>query len=487
MKHPANSPALRAVLFWGSPLAALSCNVGPNYERPAVASPQGYRAAGAPASGDSAPVASTAAPTDGPSLAEPPLSERTWADVFTDPGLRALIGVALRENYDARLAANRVLQAGAELDFTRMANWPLITANASAGAQRIRFGGRGDAVTAGLFQLGANVSWELDFWGKFRRANEAARAELLGSEWGRRAVTTSLVSQVATIYFELRALDRQLDIARRTLESRRESLRLTQVRETGGAGSLVDVRQAEQLVYGADAQIINLTRLIEQQENALSTLLGRDPGPVERGLDLSAQPRVTDIPTGLPSALLERRPDIQVAEQQLVAANAHIGVAKSAYFPQIGLTTSGGVASSALGALFSAPALVWSAAAGLVQPIFPSPRLDAEVELTELQRDAAVLNYRRTIQQAFREVSDALIGYQRGREYRAIQQSLLASAREARRLADLRYQGGATSYLEVLDSDTRLFVAELGVVQAELSELSAFVEIYRALGGGWVS
>jgi outer membrane protein, multidrug efflux system len=247
------------------------------------------------------------------------------------------------------------------------------------------------------------------------------------------------------------------------------------------------VRQAEQLVYGADAQIVNLTRLIEQQENALSLLLGRDPGPIERGLDLSEQPRVLDVPTGLPSALLERRPDIQVAEQALVAANAHIGVAKSAYFPQIALTASGGVQSSALGALFSAPALVWSAAASLVQPIFPSPRLDAELELTELQRDAALIEYRQTIQQAFREVSDALIGYQRGREYRAIQQNLVGSAREARRLADLRYQGGAASYLEVLDSDTRLFTAELGVVQAELSELSAFVEIYRALGGGWRS
>jgi multidrug efflux system outer membrane protein len=448
-----------------------------------VASPQSFRAAGAPASSDSSAAVSPAAAP----LAAQPLAEKQWSDVFTDPGLRALIVVALRDNYDLQLAANRVLQAEAELDFTRMANWPVITGNAAAAAQRTRFGGRGDAVTGGLFQLGADVSWELDFWGKYRRANEAARAELLSSEWGRRAVTASLISQVATLYFELRALDQQLDIARRTLESRRESLRLTQVREKGGAGSLVDVRQAEQLVYGADAQIVDLTRLIEQQENALSILLGRDPGPIARGLDLPSQPRVTDIPTGLPSALLERRPDIQAAEQQLVAANAQIGVAKSAYFPQISLTASGGVASAALGALFSAPALVWSAAASLVQPIFPSPRLDAEVEVSELQRDAAVLNYRQTIQQAFREVSDALIGYQRGREYRAIQQHLLASAREARRLADLRYQGGATSYLEVLDSDTRLFTAELGVVQAELSELSAFVEIYRALGGGWSS
>lgn len=472
--------ALRSALFWGSSLAALSCNVGPNYERPAVASPQSFRAAGAPAAGERAGSSSAAAPPGAPSLAE-----RGWADVFTDPELRQLIELALRENYDLKLAANRVLQAGAELDVARMANWPVVTANASAGAQRLRFGGRGEPITGGLFQLGADIGWEIDFWGKYRRLSEAARAELLASEWARRAVLASLVSQLATVYFELRALDQQLDIARRTLESRRESLHLTQVRETGGAGSLVDVRQAEQLVFGAEAQIVNLTRLVEQQENALSILLGRDPGPIARGLDLSAQPRVTAIPTGLPSALLERRPDIQIAEQHLVAANAQIGVAKAAYFPRIALTASGGVASAALGALFSTPALVWSAAVSLVQPVFPSPRLDAELELAELERDAAVLGYRQTIQQAFREVSDALIAYQRGREYRAIQQNLLASAREARRLADLRYQGGATSYLEVLDSDTRLFSAELGVVQAELSELSAFVEVYRALGGGF--
>jgi multidrug efflux system outer membrane protein len=329
------------------------------------------------------------------------------------------------------------------------------------------------------------LSWELDFWGKFRRATEAARAEMLASEWGRRAVVTSLISQVATVYFELRALDQQLDIAKRTLGSRQESLRLTQVRESGGAGSLVDVRQAEQLVFGANGQIVDLERLIEQQENALSILLGHDPGPVARGLELSAQHREPEVPTGLPSTLLERRPDIQVAEQEMVAANAHIGVAKSAYFPNISLTASGGVASAALSTLFSAPALVWSAAASLVQPIFPSQRLDAELTLAELEHDASVIGYRQTIQQAFREVSDALVGYQRGREFRTIQMSLLESAREARRLADLRYQGGATSYLEVLDSDTRLFTAELGLVQAELEELSAFVEIYRALGGGW--
>jgi multidrug efflux system outer membrane protein len=447
-------------------LALSACNVGPNYERPSVKTPQTYRAA------------------SGAAQQAPSVAEQRWADVFGDGELKALVALALRENYDVMIAANRVLQAGAQLGIARSALLPALSLNAGATAQRARLG-RGDPITFGLFQIGGSLSWELDFWGKFRRANEAARAQLLGSEWARRAVVTGLVSVVATSYFELRALDRQLDIAQRTLTTRKESLRLTEVREAGGAGSLVDVRQAELLVYGASAQIVDLSRLIEQQENALSTLIGHDPGSIHRGLDISAQPRVTDVPTGLPSVLLQRRPDIQLAEQQLVASNAQIGVAKSQYFPQIALTASGGLASTALSALFSAPSLVWSAAASLAQPVFNGGRIDSEVELAELQKEAAVLAYRQTIQQAFQEVSDSLVGYQRGREFRTIQQSLLESAREARRLADLRYQGGATSYLEVLDSDTRLFSAELGVVQAELAELSAFVEIYRALGGGW--
>jgi outer membrane protein, multidrug efflux system len=455
---------------------ALACTVGPNYERPVVEAPSTYRA----------PAAATGAPPSPPPAADAvSLGDRPLGEVFTDPALQELIAAAVANNYDLRLAANRVLAAEAHLGIARTATLPLVTANLGAGVARQRFGGRGDAVTGGLFELGLGLSWELDFWGKFRRGTEAARAELLASEWGRRALLTTLTSQVARLYYELRGLDEQLVIARRTLESRQESLRLTQVRESGGAGSLVDVRQAEQLVFGASGQIVDLDRLITLQENALSTLLGREPGPIARGLAITAQPRAVDVPTGLPSRLLERRPDIRQAEQQLVAANAQIGVARSVYFPQISLTGSGGVASAALGTLFSAPALVWSAAASLVQPLFPSQRLDAEVDVAELGKEAAVIAYRQTIQQAFREVSDALTNYQRGREFREIQENLLGSAREARRLADLRYQGGATSYLEVLDSDTRLFVAELGLVRAGLSELSAYVDIYRALGGGF--
>jgi len=398
--------------------------------------------------------------------------------------LRQLVQSALEHNYDLLVAANRVLQAEAELGITDADRLPSLSAQAGAGVQRTRqFTGTPERVQT--YQLQGTLAWELDFWGKFRRASEAARANLLGSEWGRRAVVTSLVSSVASSYFRLRALDRQLEISQRTLSSRQESLRLTQVRDQGGAGSLVDVRQAEQLVEGANATIVSLSASIQQQENAIAVLLGQFPGPVARGQALEAQAVRLDVPAGLPSSLLERRPDIQQAEQALVAANAGIGVAKAAYFPQIDLTASGGVASTSLSTLFSTPAIVWSAAASLVQPIFDGGRISSQVTRAELGREQAALEYQHTIQQAFREVADALSGYQSGREARDIQERLVRSATDARRLADMRYQGGNSSYLEVLDSDTRLFEAELGLVGAELNERSAFVEIYRALGGGW--
>ena len=255
----------------------------------------------------------------------------------------------------------------------------------------------------------------------------------------------------------------------------------------GGATSLVDVRQAEQLVFGARGEIVDLQRLIEQQENFLSTLIGQNPGAIARGRALTDQPHAPDLPAGLPSALLARRPDIQEAEQQIIAANAQIGVAKAAYFPQITLTGSGGVASTALSALFTGAGGAWTAAASAVQPVFTAGRTRSQVALADARREEAILAYQQTIQQAFREVSDALVGYRRTRELRETQELLVRAAQDARRLADLRYQGGASSYLEVLDSDTRLFTAELGLVRSQLGELAAFVEIYRALGGGWQS
>jgi len=405
--------------------------------------------------------------------------------VFTDDVLQRLIRTALEQNFDVRIAASRILQAQAQYGLARADRYPTVQAQGSAQVQHGTVISNESLPTVGLVQLGASAAWELDFWGKYRRATEAARADILASEWGRRAVVSSLVSHVATTYFDLRAFDSELDIAQRTLASREESLRLTEVRERGGDTSLVDVRQAEQLVIAARGQIIDLQRRIEQQENALQTLLGANPGPIARGKALVDQPHAPDVPPGLPSALIDRRPDIREAEQFLVAANAEIGIAKAAYFPNITLTGSGGVASTALTSLFSAG--TWSLAAGAVQPIFNAGRTRSRVELATARRQEVELQYLQTVQQAFREVADALIGYRRFRELRQTQETLVVAAQDARRLADLRYQGGATSYLEVLDSDSRLFSAQIALVQAQLDELAAFVEIYRALGGGWES
>ena len=449
-------------------LAAGCAPVGPNYARPTVQPPDAHRGASEP-SGD---VATS-------------LAEQQWTTVFTDDVLQRLIRTALEQNFDVRIAASRILQAQAQYGLARADRYPTVQAQGSAQIQHGTVISNESLPTVGLVQLGASAAWELDFWGKYRRATEAARADILASEWGRRAVVSSLVSHVATTYFDLRAFDSELDIAQRTLASREESLRLTEVRERGGDTSLVDVRQAEQLVIAARGQIIDLQRRSEQQENALQTLLGANPGPIARGKALVDQPHAPDVPPGLPSALIDRRPDIREAEQFLVAANAEIGIAKAAYFPNITLTGSGGVASTALTSLFSAG--TWSLAAGAVQPIFNAGRTRSRVELATARRQEVELQYLQTVQQAFREVADALIGYRRFRELRQTQETLVVAAQDARRLADLRYQGGATSYLEVLDSDSRLFSAQIALVQAQLDELAAFVEIYRALGGGWES
>jgi outer membrane protein, multidrug efflux system len=449
-------------------LATSGCIVGPEYKRPPVTAPDVFRGT------DAAPPAS---PTS--------FGDERWSDIFQDEPLQQLLSTALQQNYDVRIAATRILEAEAAYGITRADQFPTASAQAQAGAQHGTVIAGQSLPTVSSFTLGGVASWEPDFWGRYRRATEAARAQIRASEWGRRAILTSLVARVATSYYTLRALDLQLEIANRTLASRQESLRLTQVRERGGVTSLVDVRQAEQLVHGATAEIVDLQRQVEQQENSISVLLGRNPGAIARGRALTDQPHGPEIPAGLPSGLLDRRPDIQAAEQQIVAANAEIGIAKANYFPQITLTASGGVASSALAALFTNG--TWAAAGGVLQPIFTAGRTRSQVALARARTEEAALVYQQTIQQAFREVSDALVGYTRSRELRAAQELLVRSAEDARRLAELRYQGGASSYLEVLDSDTRLFTAELGLVQAQFGELAAFVEIYRALGGGWQS
>jgi len=450
-------------------LMLTGCAVGPNYKRPPVTVPGTYRGLAA----DSEPQATAS------------LGDEKWWTVYQDEQLQALIREALAQNYDMRIAAARVLQAQAVLGITRADQFPTVTGGASASSASFPRTKTLPGFESSSNQVNLSLFWELDFWGKFRRATEAARANLLSTEWGQKAVVSSLVSNVAAAYFQLLELDAEMEISRRTLASRRDSLRLTEIRAKGGNTSLLDVRQSEQLVYTAAASIPDRERRIEQQENLISILLGRNPGPVTRGKPLVENPLLPVVPAGLPSSLLARRPDIQSVEQQLVSANARIGVAKAAYFPEITLTATGGYQSSALTNLFSGPAGFWSFGGQLLQPIFTGGRIRSNVRLTEAQEQEAVLVYQQSIQQAFREVSDSLVAYRKDQEFRAQQQLVTTAAQDATRLSGVRYQGGVTSYLEVLDSDTRYFDAQLSLAQAQLNERLDLVQLYNALGGGW--
>jgi multidrug efflux system outer membrane protein len=451
-------------------LVLSGCTMGPNYRRPTVAVPPTYRGL---------------APDGTAQTETATLGDQKWWDIFQDEQLRTLIHTALQQNYDLRIAASRILEAKAQLGITRADQFP--TASAGAGIADVRTAQSKflPAFETSTGQVNLSAAWELDFWGKFRRATEAARANLLASEWARQEVVSTLVANVAAAYFQLRALDLELEISKRTFDSRQESLRLTQILANGGATSLLDVRQAEQLVFTAGAEIPALEQQIEQQENFLSILLGQNPGDITRGETLTEQRQPSQVPPGLPSSLLERRPDIRQAEEQLVAANAEIGVARAAYFPQIVLSGSGGFQSSALTNLFSGPAGAWSFGASLAQPIFTGGRLRSGVRLAEAQQQTAALFYQQSIQGAFRSVSDALVAYRKTREFRAQQELLFQSAEDAARLSHMRYTGGATGYLEVLTNETNAFSAELGLAQARLNELLALVQLYQALGGGW--
>jgi len=456
-----------AILF-----AAMSsgCMAGPNYKRPAAAEPSLFRG-----------VPSDQAVT--PDVVS--FGDQKWWDVFQDDALRALIQSALQQNYDVRIAAARILQARALLGIARADQLPEVNASASVFNDRQPAAAGRPAVETSPVQLGLSASWELDFWGRFRRATESARASVLSEEWAQRQVISSLVSDLATAYFQLREQDLELEISRQTLASRRDSLRLTQVLADGGATSLLDVRQAEQLVFGASATIPDLESRIEQQENFISILVGRNPDGVVRGRPLVDQQQPPEVPPGLPSSLLERRPDILEAEQQLVAANAQIGVAKADFFPRISLTAIGGYQSSALARLFTGPAGLWTFGASALQPVFEGGRIRNNVAFAEARTEEATLVYQRTVQQAFRDVADALVSYRKSREVRVEQQQLTTAAEDATRLSNMRYRGGAASYLEVLDSDTRFFDAQLALAQAQLRELQSLVQIYRSLGGGW--
>jgi multidrug efflux system outer membrane protein len=461
------------------------CAVGPNYKRPAVDVPGMYRGASTEAATPEATTTSQPAATTAPQQTAASLGDEKWWNVFEDPELQSLIRTALKNNYDVRIAASRVLEAQAQLGVTRADQYPSVGVGGAIADQRSPAIGPIPSYEVSLGQVTASAAWNLDFWGRYRRATEAARANLLANEWARKQVMATLVANVATAYFQLRQLDLQLEVSKRTLGSRGESLKLTQTLEQHGLSSLLDVRQSEQLVYTAAEEVPDFERQIAQQENALSILLGKNPGDIPRGLKLTEQPHSPEVPAGLPSTLLERRPDIHEAEQNLISANAQIGVARSAYFPQISLTASAGFETPALTGLFTGPAGLWNFGASLTQPIFEGGRIKSNVRLTEAQREQFLLTYQQTIQGAFRDVSNALVAYRKDREFRIQQEQLWKSAEDAARLSQVRFKAGTTDYLEVLTNETNSFTAELGLAQAQGNELIAMVQLYQALGGGW--
>ncbi len=458
---------ISSCMMLGALLALLlaGCRVGPEY-KPAISAPNTFRGA-----------------TDSPDAMS--FGNQKWWDVFQDPQLQALIRTALLQNYDVRIAATRVLEAQAQAGIARANEYPSAAVIADGSNYRYSRSKFLSPYQTSNTELGLGFQWNLDFWGKYRSATRAARDQLLAEDWARQEVVDSLVADVASGYFTLRELDLQLEISQETLASNRDSLQLTQLLSDRGATSLLDVRQAEQSVYAASGAIPTLEKLIQQQENLISALLGEDPGAVARGLDLTDQPHLPEVPAGLPSSLLERRPDIREAEARLMSRKALIGSARAAYFPSISLTGTSGLQSIALTSLFSGPAGIWTFIGSLTQPLFTAGSLKKNVELAEAQNQEAVLAYQQTIQQAFREVSDVLIAYSKDQEFRKQQELLTQAAQDARRLSDIRYKGGASSYLEVLDSNTRYYAAQLVLAQAQLKELQDYVQIYYALGGGW--
>ncbi|HXE15507.1 MAG TPA: efflux transporter outer membrane subunit [Bryobacteraceae bacterium] len=448
-----------------------ACLVGPNYKRPQVNVPPAYR-------GPDGSAAGTAA--------EKSLGDEKWWSVFQDEQLQKLIRTALEQNYDLRIAATHILEAQAQLAATRADQFPTISGVAQdSGLRSPPLGGGFPTFTYNSIQLALSASWNPDFWGKYRRATEGARAELLANQWAQKAVVSSLVGSVASSYFALRELDLQLQISQRTLAARQQSLELTTKLVDGGAAPVTDERQAQELVETASAAIPDIERQIQQQENAITTLLGQNPGPITRGRALIDQPLPDTIPAGLPSALLERRPDIREAEQRLVAANAQIGVARAAFFPDISLTALGGIQSGSLTTLFRGSSRAWSYTGSATQPIFTAGRLKANLRFSEAQKQEMVLSYQQSIQQAFRDVSNSLIAYQKYRVARTHVEALTAAAKDASDLSHTRYQGGATSYLEVLTSETNYYSAELNLAAARFNERLALVQVYGALGGGW--
>jgi outer membrane protein, multidrug efflux system len=445
------------------------CMVGPNYHKPAVPIPPSYR----DLSDNHQAEAQAASYADLP-----------WWQVFQDPKLQELVRTALKQNYDLQIATERINAARAALAVTRSSLYPQIQAGANpTGGKEYNFQSRYNFLI-----LTTDAAFQLDFFGKLRRATEAARAELLATADARQTVVLTLVSDVASDYFSLLQLDLQLQITHETVKTQEDSVRLTKFRVQHGVATKLDVLEAQQTLDTANAQIPDLERQIAQEENAISILLGNYPQGVPRGRTLVEQWLPPEVPPGLPSTLLERRPDIRQAEQILVAANAQIGVAKAQFFPQISLTGSGGGAfgrSSVFSSLMSSHLGIWSYGAQVNQPIFTGGALSGNLHLAESEHQQALIAYQQAIQRAFGDVSDALIGYQKNHQVRVRQQDTVADLVESVRLSKDRYSGGTTTYLEVLDGQRSLYSAELTLAEARGTEYQSLVQLYRALGGGW--
>ncbi len=450
-------------------IAVSGCMVGPDYRRPLVDTPGAWRFE----AGEAKDVVNT-----------------LWWKQFQDPVLDGLIESALHENNDIKIAAARVEEFLGRLRVTRAALFPQV--NAGALGQRIdvtRYTNPewppGTPNPYCELQPYVSGSWEIDLWGQLRRATEAARADLLGTEEFRRGVVLTVVTAVAVAYTDLCDLDEQLAIARRTVSSRENSLSLFRLRFERGLISELELQQAESEYQAAVATVPLFEQLIAEQEDALDVLLGRNPGTIPRGRSLD-ELVVPDIPAGMPSQLLERRPDIRQAEQNLIASNARIGVAKAAYFPTITLTGIYGLESTELSTLFTGPAKTWTYAGSLAGPIFTAGATAGAVETARAQQQENLFRYRQVIQQAFREVEDGLIGQRKTREQLAAQFRQVEALRDYALLARLRYDNGYTSYLEVLDAERSLFAGELSYAQTKGNLFRALVSLYKSMGGGWV-
>ncbi|HEX6901387.1 MAG TPA: efflux transporter outer membrane subunit [Thermoanaerobaculia bacterium] len=456
-------------------LLAAGCVMGPDYKRPEIPAPPQWR--------------------ELPAEEAQALANTPWWELFDDPQLQELIRIALAENRDLLIATERIEEARARYGFTRADLYPKVDGSATVGHLHTSEGslvhtpeedlGGGDGGDTQLFAVSADVSWEIDFFGRVRRATESERALLLGTEEARRSVAMTLVAAVAESYFELRDFDRRLEIARRTIGSLQESLQLAKDRFEGGITSELDMRQADAELRGVEAVTFDLERLIAMKENELSVLLGRNPGAIVRGRPLEDQKRPGDVPAGLPAELLDRRPDIRVAEQNLAAATANIGEAKALLFPRIALTGSLGLSSTELDTLFEGESKAWSLIGQLLQPIFDAGRNKRRVEITESRQRQLLYNYERTILLAFQETEDALVAYSKTGEQHQAQAARVVAERKVLELAELRYRGGITAYLEVLDAQRSLFGAELDEAETLGSHLVWLVRLYKALGGGW--